>query len=165
ATNHALSSWLVCHGSAGHPGSMYALRSAMAWNFVGEIEGSVFTAPDDSWDRLRQAYDEWATVNESFFGDFYPVAGYTLDPCEWIGSQYHRSDTGSGVVQMFAHVDSLGARPAVLRGLKSGATYEVTDHDDPANPWRVRGKTLMTDGITIAPPARPYATLLSYRQV
>src|SRR5690606_19350992 len=85
ATNHALSSWLVCHGSAGHAGSMYALRSAMAWNFVGEIEGSVFTAPDDSWDRLRQAYDEWATVNESFFGDFYPVAGYTLDPCEWIG--------------------------------------------------------------------------------
>ena len=64
------------------------------------------------WDQFRKLTEEWRTISQCLLGDFYPLTPYTLAEDAWIAWQFHRADTGEGVVQVFRRPKSSIPRPS-----------------------------------------------------
>ena len=108
---------------------------------------------------------EWRQVADAFFGDYYPLSDYNLDSTRWIAWQFHRPESGTGMIQAFRRHETIDKSFCCqLRGLDPDAQYELTDLDHP-RPILVAGRILLADGYTIHCAHRPQAALFSYRQV
>lgn len=125
------------------------------YELLGEID----------WGAFRRAVAEWRQVADAFLGDYYPLTEYSLEGTCWMASQFHRPETGSGLIQAFRRHEAADASlPCRLRGLDPDALYELTDLDKP-QPVHIAGRDLLTEGYTVTCPHRPQAALISYRQV
>jgi alpha-galactosidase len=113
---------------------------------------------------IRKLYREWLEVAPDFFGDYYPLTEYSLDPETWIAWQFHRPAAGRGFVQAFrrAGSDYFGGQFR-LRGLDPDARYTVTNLDLPGSTsWT--GRQLLETGMEVIIRERPGAATVVYRE-
>lgn len=117
------------------------------------------------WPAFRQAVSEWRQVADAFLGDYYPLTEYSLDSTRWMAWQFYRPESGTGIIQAFCRQEVTDSSFCChLCGLDPDALYELNDFDQ-AQPVRIAGQVLLTDGYTVHCPNRPQAVLISYRQV
>lgn len=125
------------------------------YELLGEID----------WQAFQRAVAEWRQVADALLGDFYPLTEYSLDGTRWMAWQFHRPETGTGLIQAFRrHAADEVSLCCPLYGLDPDALYELTDLDLPS-PERITGRALLAEGYTVQCSRRPQALLISYRQV
>jgi hypothetical protein len=97
------------------------------------------------------------------FGDYYPLTPYSLDNNAWIGWQYDRPETSSGVLQIFRRQNATAASVTLqLHGLDPDKLYQVRNFDLPGS-QNYTGQFLMSTGLTVALPPRGSA-VFSYQE-
>ncbi len=166
AFHHTLSSWLPYYGAlllAEDMGDVYAFRSSLASMtlFVNNLQGDV------DWRQLKRFTEEWRRITGAgyFYGDYYPLTPYNRDETQWIAWQFHRPDTGKGLVQAFRRKDSKVVSTRFhLQGLELDVSYVITDVDAPKKRITLSGKELMTSGLMIEMRRAPQAAVILYQK-
>jgi alpha-galactosidase len=123
-----LSLFLPLHATFNWETDTYSVRSAATCGYLGE------------WDILdpafpvKQATACFAEIKENrkfWYGDFYPLTGWSMAADPWMAWQFDRPDLGEGIVQAFRRAQSpYVAFQARLRGLDAARSYEVALIDD-----------------------------------
>jgi len=169
--NHGLLSWVPLCGAAvpmKHL-SPYSFRSAYCPALlIGWPMGNVASL-QDRWsgvdvDLLRKLLKEYVAVRPYVFGDYYPLAPYSLDQNAWIAWQFDRPDLGEGMVQAFRRNDCGNeSMPYKLYGLEPNAVYALTNLDV-AGTVEMTGCELMESGLSIAIKDQPGAVIITYQK-
>jgi len=81
---------------------------------------------DLDYDALRRLFRQWQSIAPYYYGDFYPLTEYSVDPGAWMGWQFNAPESGGGFVQAFRRQksDVLGMQMR-LRGLEAESAYTV----------------------------------------
>ena len=107
---------------------------------------------------------EFRELRRLYTGDFYPLSPYSTSTKIWMAWQFHRDDSGEGLVQAFRRQDcpdeSAGFR---LHGLEESAEYIITDRDTNRS-LRRTGRSLMEQGLTFDLPQKRSAAIVAYRR-
>ncbi len=113
---------------------------------------------------LRRLWQQWRAVAPNYYGDYYPLTPYSLEPNVWMAWQFDRPEQGEGLVQAFRRSDS-SQETAVfkLAGLDPRAMYWVTDIDL-NRPQAVSGSDLRTKGLHVSLHERSAAAVITYRR-
>jgi alpha-galactosidase len=161
---YGLSSWLPFYGQGCYYNAdelVYNVRShyCPAFGFCADVRREGI-----DWDQFRKLTEEWRTVSQSLLGDFYPLTPYTLAEDVWIAWQFHRPDTGEGVVQVFRRPKSFySAAQFKLQGLDPLTTYTLTIDDSPTA-FTKTGRELAEEGIEISTKRQPAAVIVHYHK-
>lgn len=119
---------------------------------------------DVDWDLYRKLVSQFRQVAELMLADYYPLTPWSIDDARWIAWQFHRPETGEGMVQAFRRGQNEEAvRSFYLNGLDPLAHYEITDIDA-GIPVKMSGKDLMEKGLAVEIKAKPCAALITYRK-
>ncbi len=167
AFHHTLALWFPYFGAYVLPVDdvdTYAFRSSIAPMTLLTYD---LRRRDIDWSKLRKLCEEWRKVvaTEYFYGDYYPLTKFNRAEDLWIGWQFHRPDTGVGIVQAFRRKDSpFESARFKLQGLDPEATYLVTDMDSPEKADSIKGKELLENGLHVAMKNAPQAALVIYRR-
>jgi len=126
AMTHGLSHWLPLHGLGAATTDDLALRSGM-----GACGGfSINYRNPKAVAALRKHLDSYLKVRPIFTGNFYPLTPHNLDTSSWIAWQFHRTDLGEGIVQVFRRPEAGNETLTVkLRGLAPQQRYEIENLD------------------------------------
>jgi len=159
---YGLSSWLPWDGSGVYFIDPYSVRSFLLPGFD--------VIPPGNWGEsvearaaVKKAYDECRRVAPLMLGDYYPLTPYSLRTDQWIAWQFHRADTGDGVVQSFRRADAKSETLTVtLHDLDPAASYEVENFD--GGKETRRGRDLM-EGFVMTLKAAPAAAVFTYRKL
>jgi alpha-galactosidase len=159
---YGLAPWLPYFG-AGCPLSAgrYLQRSNMA-PWIGTAED----ARKDTLDYadMRRFIAEWRRIIPSYWGDFYPLASYSLEESVWMAWQFDSPESGEGVVQAFRREKCEETAKAFrLFGLDPNARYTITNLDG-GNSQEASGKDLMEKGLTVDIADKPGAAILTYKK-
>lgn len=157
---YGCSFWWPFNGTGFLTQDIYLIRSQMSPEFTMGVD----TRPtDQSYDVLRKAFREWKQVSPCYFGDYWPLTGYSLKNDVWMAWQFDRPDLGEGFFQAFRRAECAEESITLkLRGLDPNATYTVTDLDNPA-PMQVQGSELM-NGFLAHSAERPAALIWTYKR-
>jgi alpha-galactosidase len=129
---------------------------------LSTVVGFDLRRDDLDLDLLRKLMTEWHEVAECYYGDYYPLTPYSRDEQSWMAWQFHRPETGDGVIQVFRRADSpIEAASYLLHGLDPDATYLLHDFDTGAD-RRYSGRDLAA-GWRIDIPTKRTARLLRYK--
>jgi len=81
---------------------------------------------DLDYDALRRLFRQWRSIAPYYYGDFYPLTEYSVEPGAWMGWQFNAPESGGGFVQAFRRQksDVLGMQMR-LRGLETESAYTV----------------------------------------
>ena len=165
AFHHSLWSWLPSFGSNTVPVDSvdaYAIRSGHARHVV---LGYDFRRSDLDYEKLRALVSEWRQIVPAYAGDYYPLTPYNRDDSQWLAWQFHRQDTGSGIVEAFRRPKCEGGSVAVaLHALDPSVLYQLTDLNTGAK-CEASGSSLSTQGLVIAIGNQPGATVLMYEKM
>ena len=108
----------------------------------------------------------WAEVKDYFYGDYYPLTRYQLEPDLWMAWQYHRPDKEEGMVLAFARQDtpypSLRVR---LMALDENAIYRITSPLNAELDLQLQGGELLRKGFVFTSQNMPEAHLIVYKKV
>ncbi len=163
---HGLSPWVPLFGAAVPMGTLscYAFRSGYApvLQLAWPAGNPAARWRDLDLPLLASLMREYLELRPLLWGDFYALAPYSRHPGAWLAWQWHRPDLDRGIVQVFRRQQCAQARYGVrLRGLAPGASYHVSDRDQP---WTVvaSGEALMSSGLTVVLAHQPAAALLEY---
>jgi alpha-galactosidase len=140
----------------------YASRSV-----VGLMVGLGFDArrTDLDYPLLRKLVEEWRSIADYYYGDYYPLAPYSTDQDCWLAWQYDRPELGEGVVQAFRRAESpAGSASLRLRGLDAAATYRLTNLDG-GRASDMSGRELLEAGYPLTLAERPSAAIVTYRRI
>jgi alpha-galactosidase len=138
----------------------YAVRSA-----VGLMLGLGYDVrrTDLDYALLKKLTEEWRSISAYYYGDYYPLTSYSADDRDWLAWQYHRPETGDGLIQAFRRSRSpYVAAQLRLRGLNPDATYLLTDRDSGAT-TTVSGRALLDEGFPLTLPNASSAAIVTYR--
>lgn len=162
-----LSSWLPYYGQGVYyrdqntQQRIYNVRSYMGPAFGICVD---VRRQDVDWDLYRKLVSQFRQVAELMLADYYPLTPWSIDDACWIAWQFHRPETGEGMVQAFRRCQSEEAvRSFHLNGLDPVAQYEITDIDA-GIPWKMSGKDLMEKGLAVEIKAKPGAALITYKK-
>ena len=143
----------------------YDFRSGLGAVFC--VNFDFLSTNDADWEKWRQLLAQVQSLREIYSGDFYPLTTWSLSETNTAAWQYHRSDLGKSVVQVFrrsqAGIPSGGYR-FWPKGLDPSATYTVTDVDKPSEWSRLSGAALMSNGLAVSLPQQPQSALLILRK-
>ncbi|MFB3787635.1 MAG: alpha-galactosidase [bacterium] len=140
----------------------YAFRSGHA---MGVVLGYDMRRKDLDYDRLRQLTEEWRRIAPCYYGDYYPLTPYNIGEDQWIAWQFHRTESGDGVVEAFRRPRcGTAAMTFRLQGLDPDSRYEITNSPG-GKPEIQSGKVLMESGLTVEIPDQPGARVLLYKPV
>ena len=113
----------------------------------------------------RKTVEDFRRTEEFWFGDYYPLARWSLAEDVWVAWQFDRPEAGTGIVQAFRRAESPYETARFrLRGLEPEARYTVSDFDDPGKPQEFLGRELADRGLPITLPARRSSGILTYRR-
>ncbi|HPO12579.1 MAG TPA: alpha-galactosidase [Candidatus Hydrogenedentes bacterium] len=114
---------------------------------------------------LRTLVEQWRTISPNYYGDYYPLTKYSIDPTEWIGWQFDRPEAGQGMVQVFRRKDSIyRAASLPLHGLDPDAAYSVTQFGA-GDPKVYPGREILETGLPVDFSERPAAAVFVYNKV
>ena len=99
-------------------GRDHALRAAQRAVSRASPPASTCGARTSTTTMLRRVLGQWRQYAPYYFGDYYPLTPYSLDPKVWIAWQFDCPEQGEGMVQAFRRAESVyeSAR-FTLRGL------------------------------------------------
>jgi len=143
---------------ADDPKQLYAQRTTYCAGL--DIGGD---APPD-W--LKSSLDEYKEVQPYFYGDFYPLAGYSMGLDAWTLWQLDRPDVNSGVVLMLRRQKSpFVTVKLLLHGIDPAAQYDVEVRRGLGKvaPKRMAGRDLLNLDVSI--PDMPGSALVFYRKL
>ena len=156
---YGMSLWIPYFGTA--------VNSVDPYYFWSQVTPAVGLGLDPArieagYQKLGALLAEWRAVSGYYYGDFYPLTAYSLEPTSWMGWQFHSPDGQAGMVQAFRRPDSPyeSARFA-LRGLDPAARYLVRSGDHEVE---VDGKSL-GEGLRVSIGQRPGAVVVTYRRI
>ncbi len=156
------------------PGLGFALFNGAGYpNQIGH-----FIADDFPFDWMREMVAELKLARPYYYGDYYPLQPCSLnsdcntDPSkelsaafEWAAWEFNRPEEGDGMIQAFRREESAEpVKTLVLRGLDSGARYEVTNLDAKM-PKIFSGKDLMAHGLQVDLKEKRGAAIIIYKKV
>jgi alpha-galactosidase len=161
---YGLSFWVPFQGTGTGSGALspYLLRSTLVTSFTACFD---VRRKDLDYDMIRRVLGQWRRYAECYFGDYYPLTPYSLDPALWIGWQFDLPGKGEGLVQAFRrHASVYEAARFRLSGLDPAARYEVTNLDS-GKTGTFDGRDLLENGLSIAIVERPGDAVLMYRKL
>jgi alpha-galactosidase len=139
----------------------YLFRSQMTPGIALGLDAGNYP---DGYTKLKRRLAEWREAAANYYGDYYPLTPYSLDPGVWMAWQFDAPEQGTGFVQAFRRPESPYETARFrLRGLDAEAAYLVRDVDAAADTVR-GGAELMEQGLAVTLPERPAAALLLYRR-
>lgn len=112
----------------------------------------------------RKTLAQYLELRQFYYGDYYPLTGYSQARDVWMAYQLDRPDLGKGLVVALRRPQSpyeSGRFP--LRGLDEKATYKITNLDTRAQTV-VPGAELMRKGMAAQVEAAPGSALLLYEK-
>lgn len=125
------------------------------------------------FDMMREDYDpavaiaatgELVRLRDYWQGDFYELSAPTCDEDVWFAYQLKRGGEGFAVI-FRRRLSEQRSKIIKLRGLDTGADYDVTLYDEHYNASsRVYSGAELTDGIEIHIPERPGSAVLEYKE-
>jgi alpha-galactosidase len=159
---YGIASWMPYHGTGSSATDLYQLRSALCPQFNACFD---MRRTDLDYQQIRRVFKQWRQFAEYYFGDYYPLTGYSLENDVWMAWQFDVPDKGEGVIQCFRRADSpYESARFRLHGLDPEAQYELTNLDLD-QPVRMSGRELLDGGLPITAAARPAAVVITYRRV
>ena len=170
---HGLSLWLPYHGTgtvAARNASYYGSGKTPVepYAFWSNVTPSLgfgidLRVPDLDYAALRRLVGQWRQMVTNYYGDFYPLTGWTRDNTVWMAWQFDRPEIGEGMVQVFRRENSFyeSAR-FTLQGLDPSARYTVSNLDEPGAKQEFSGRELGEHGVPVAIRNRPGAVVLVY---
>jgi alpha-galactosidase len=162
---YGLAAWSPYFGAPVYPADrvdVYGFRSGMA-----PMTGLGYDTRKKDYDfaLMRKLVAEWKQVSPNYYGDFYPLTGWSVEPDVWMAWQFDRPEAGQGVVQAFRRPQSCYETARFkLRGLDPVATYDLKDFDKEGT-TKVAGKDLMEKGLLMEIGKAPSAVTILYNVV
>ncbi len=160
---YGLSLWLPFQGTGTGSGAIspYLLRSTLVTHFTACFD---VRRRDLDYDMIRRVLGQWKHYAPYYFGDYYPLSAYSLDPSAWMAWQFDVPETGEGVVQAFRRAESLYEVARFnLRGLDPGAPYELTNLDS-GQSQTLTGRDLLEKGLAVPVSEQPGSAVITYKK-
>ncbi len=161
---YGIAAWFPYYGTNTQRGPVvnsYAFRGRMCP--CATIAKCDTRREDIDYPELHRLVGQWRQVAPYYFGDYYPLTGYSLEEDVWMAWQFNRPDLGAGVVQVFRRSKSpVEAARFQLRGLDPDATYAIVNLDTPNQKTTVTGRELLETGLRVAISNRPEAVIYTY---
>jgi alpha-galactosidase len=161
SASYGISLWIPLSGTGAVDVDPYTFRSNMVpfTNALFDIRNTKL-----DYNLLRKLVGQWRKITPCYTGDYYPLTSYSTATDTWMAWQFHRPDTGEGMVQAFRREKCIFETGRLkLRGLDPAGRYEVTDLDQ-GKPRRFTGKQLMEKGLLVTIAGQPGAVVISYRR-
>jgi alpha-galactosidase len=139
--------------------------SALCVNWFHSGDGPQQKIPADApWKWGKRILDQYLTLRHFYYGDYYPLTSYSLDPTAWMAWQLDCPDRGEGMVQAFRRPESIYEVGRLrLHTLDPNAVYILKDMDT-AESMEIGGRELMDNGVPISIKARPGAVIVTYQR-
>jgi alpha-galactosidase len=168
--SYGLMAWVPLSAiSEDREGDTYEFRSSMCSslcvNWFHSGDGPQKKMPADfPFDWGKKILDEYLTIRDFYYGDYYPLTSYTQDRSAWLAWQFDRPELGDGMVQVFRRDASpYESLRVTLRGLDPDAVYTLTNLGVPGSK-DVSGRELLEKGLAIAIEAKPGAVVITYQK-
>ena len=167
---YGLMAWVPLSAtSQDRAGDDYEFRSSMCsslclnWWVAGDVPAE--RIPDTfpfAW--ARQTLAQYLQLRDFYYGDYYPLTGYSQARDVWMSYQLDRPERGDGLVVALRRPESpYATAQLVLHNLDAAATYRVRDLDAGSESVQ-SGRVLSTIGLAVAVPAKPGSALVLYRR-
>ncbi|MFA6448883.1 MAG: alpha-galactosidase [bacterium] len=157
---YGLGFWLPTTSTGTSTLDKYDFRSAMNNGIVISWNP---TKPDFPFQQAETLAAEFKRARMFYFGDYYPLTGYSIAEDVWMAYQFHRDDMRAGIVLAFRRKDNQDPQLSVkLRGLSPDAEYEL-DYSGTNIKLVATGKELMNSLIITLDAPRDSA-LIFYKQ-
>jgi alpha-galactosidase len=158
---YGLSFWVPFQGTGTGSGALspYLLRSTMHTHFTACFD---VRRKDLDYDMLRRVLGQWRRYAECYFGDYYPLTPYSLDPALWIAWQFDVPEKGEGIVQAFRRDKSVYESARFkLAALDTAASYTVRNLDS-GDTQTISGCELSEKGLPVSLKDQPGDTVIMY---
>lgn len=150
-------------------GDTYEFRSSMCsslcinWYHSGDGPRPKLPA-DFPFDWARKTLEQYVQIRDYYYGDYYPLTGYTQAADQWMAYQLDRPDKGDGLVVALRRPESpYESCRFVLHELDAKATYQATNLDT-GEQVRETGSVLMEKGLRVGISEKPGSALWVYRK-
>jgi alpha-galactosidase len=142
-----------------------SMCSALCINWAHSGDGPCERLPENFpfvW--AKATLDQYLGLRQYYYGDYYPLTGYSQATDVWMAYQLDGPAPGKGLVVALRRPDSpyLSAR-FVLHGLDARASYRVTNLDSKQQVAH-SGSALTHDGLEVVLPNKPGSALLLYER-
>lgn len=112
----------------------------------------------------RKTLAQYLELRQFYYGDYYPLTGYSQARDVWMAYQLDRPDLGKGLVVALRRPQSpYESARFPLRGLDERAAYKVTNLDTQTHVTRP-GKDLLRAGLETRGDSQPGSALLLYER-
>lgn len=158
---YGLSLWLPYQGTGTGSGviSPYLLRSTMVTHFTACFD---VRRKDLEYDLIRRVLGQWRQYAPYYFGDYYPLTAYSLEPSVWMAWQFDVPEKGEGMIQAFRRAESVyEVARFKLRGLDPGVRYVLTNLDS-GESQTLAGRELLDQGLAVAITDQPGSAVVTY---
>ncbi len=168
--SYGLMAWVPLSAiSQDREGDTYEFRSSMCsslcinWNHSGDGVRPSFPA-DFPFDWARQTLEQYVTIRDFYYGDYYPLTSYSQAADQWMAYQLDRPETGAGLVVVMRRPQSpYEVCRLPLSELAPKATYQVTNLDTGESVTE-SGRLLMEQGLRVGVTERPGSALWVYQK-
>jgi alpha-galactosidase len=147
----------------------YEFRSSMCsslclnWWVSGDVAADRIR-PDFPFDWAKATLKQYLEYRQYYYGDYYPLTGYSQAKDAWMAYQMDRPDLGKGMVVALRRPESpYESASFPLLGLDTSARYEVTLLDS-GKRETCAGRALVEDGLRVMMAGRPGSCVLVYRK-
>ena len=163
--HQALFQWIPYFGTVTTIGRLdftsYFLRSSYCC-FLADGNDTRYSKFD--WNALRRAFDEFHSVKDYYYCDYYPLTEWNYGLTEWRGWEFVDPGTQSGFIQLFCpeKCKTLTYAPK-LSGLEPDAVYLLTDADGKLTCSK-SGRELMESGLTVSVPESRTSVFITFKK-
>ena len=159
----ALFAWFPYFKNESYQISLYKLRMNYAPFCLLKLPSAL--NKDNDWALMRQAYAEYDTIRDYFYGDFYALTEWTSNSNRWDARMFFVPEEGEGYAFIACQQNASSKTNTVkLKGLDPDKLYTLKDFDGLVD-LTADGKTLMEQGITVTVPEQPYAVIVLIKEV
>jgi alpha-galactosidase len=162
-----LSQWIPLSAGVTETKDAYGFRSGYSPGLVLCWHGfeGIIDSKDYDLDLCRKLLNEYLSLRPFFYGDYYSLTPYGLDPKTWMAWQFNRPDLGAGILQAFRRPECADKSANYkLFDLDPETNYTVTDLGIPGSRI-ISGHKLMIEGIQVTIPDSPGAAVITYSKV
>lgn len=161
----ALSQYVPLNTSAAWIPKSYTFRSSQTAGLLFEMP---YKSPDYDLKNAQALIAEAKANRKYYYGDLYALSAVGVSTSDFCAYQCHRSDLDEGLVMAFRRPDcnTMGIIVS-LNALNPASNYnlEFIDEQHKVTTSVVKGKQLLTEGVTIRIPAKGESMLIRYKAV
>ena len=160
--------WMPYSGSgSGRIYDTYRMRSAYGTSLSTTYSYSADEHFGDNQEEvcwLKEHCEEYLRIRPYFDGDIYHLTEPQRSLTAWCATQWHRPETGDGMLQVFKREESPYPSASLnMRKINVSATYRFTDLDGES--FDVSGKELSENGLILQIPEKRIAKIYLYKEI